>query len=93
MKVIETKIIHTGQYKPYGDSFYEFDIKTPETDIEKVKQYCVDTYNYGVNLPTEEEFKANKNKSFDVFFYFNGYHTLTPITGGFKFIMCKPYTD
>ena len=62
-------------------------------DVKGLKQYCVDTYNYGVNLPTEEEFKANKNKSFDVFFYFNGYHTLTPITGGFKFIMCKPYTD
>lgn len=93
MEVTKINIIHVGQYKPYGDSFYEYDIITDETDIEKVKQYCIEKYNYNKELPTEEEFLKSPLKSSSASYYFNGYYSLTPIEGGYKFIMCKPYTD
>ena len=93
LTIEEIKVIHVGQYKPYGDSFYEYDIITSEKDVEKIRKYCIEKYNYNKELPTEEEFRNNKHRFIDASYYFNGYYSLTPIEGGYKFIMCKPYTD
>ena len=42
LTIEEIKVIHVGQYKPYGNSFYEYDIITSEKDIEKIRKYCIE---------------------------------------------------
>ena len=76
--MIETKLIHNGQYQRYGDYYYVWDIQTDE-DTEAVKEYCF-TNLYKRRVPLEAEWKKNiisgGDKRYDYGYYFAGYYNL-----------------
>lgn len=93
--MFEAKKTHSGQYKRYGDSFYEWDIFTDldeETVLNKCfKDVCKSTY------PKFEEWQTNirvgEAREYDYGYYFHGYYTLIKTEYGYHFTVCPPYTD
>lgn len=86
---------HAGQYKPYGDSFNEWDILTDATQEETV-EWCFSNL-YKRRVPPSAEWHANirtgGKMSGDYGYYFAGYYDIKPIPGGFHFTICEPYAD
>ncbi len=93
---MESKQVHCGQYKSYGDFFRVWEITTDETEGDKVLQYCRENL-YERELPKKAEFKQNiryGNKEFgNANYYFAGYYELEKINTGWKFTVCEPFTD
>lgn len=92
---------HSGQYRPYGDSFYEWDIQTDETKEEVLKK-CFDllrSHGYGMSLslPEKSEWKKNVRHGgplqYDYGYYFAGYYELKKIENGYHFTVCEPFAD
>lgn len=92
--MIEAKQTHCGQYKRYGDFFREWEIMTnlPE---EEVIEWCFENL-LKRKVPPEREWHANiigGEKNGDYRYYFAGYYSISKIDGGYKFVVCVPYTD
>jgi len=88
---------HCGQYKPYGDSFRVWDIKTDCKDKAEVLEYCF-TNIYQCRIPESAEWHKNiryatGEKSGDANYYFAGYYELNKTDTGYKFTVCEPFTD
>ena len=77
---------HVGQYRPYGDTFRECEIYTPDT-LDK-KNILELVHNNG-KLPKEEWQKGTG----DIMVYFTGWYTITKTDYGYKYTGCEPYTD
>ena len=92
-KLFEAKKTHSGQYKRYGDSFYEWEITT-DLPKEKVLEKCF-TELAKAEYPTKEEWQKNiiNEKKGDLRYYFYGYYDLVKTNNGYNFIVCHPYTD
>lgn len=93
--MFEAKHIHSGQYKPYGDSFYVWDIMTDQSEEDTV-EWCFRNF-YTNRVPPYKEWKSNtscggKYRN-DLGYYFSGYYTIEKIDGGYRFTKCEPYTD
>ena len=89
------KHTHSGQYKRYGDSYFEWDVTT-DADEASAAEWCL--HNLAKpDLPRYDVFRkatmSGGEKSGDYSYYFRGYYTIRPITGGYHFTICKPYTD
>lgn len=89
--------VHSGQYKPYGDSFYVWDIKTDSNDRDAVLVYCMKEL-CKRKVPEESEWLKNirygsGEKSDDAGYYFAGYYSLHKTDGGYKFTVCEPFCD
>ena len=94
--MINSKQVHCGQYKRYGDFFRVWDIETDE-DKNNVLEYCFTTL-YKRRIPESPEWHKNirfgtGSKSNDANYYFAGYYSLEKANKGFKFIICEPSTD
>jgi hypothetical protein len=76
---------HVGQYRPYGDTFRVAEVIT-DASVEDVLELMKVFFNY--NVPLKENWNPN-----DMGDYFAGYCTVEPITGGYKYTKCEPYTD
>ena len=79
---MKIKCIHKGQYRPYGDSYYEYDLYGT---VEEVEEYVRKK-----GLPTKEGFKNIKTAGD----YYRGYMELIK-TGENKYhyTEVKPFTD
>lgn len=89
---------HSGQYKRYGDSYYEWDVRSDEpTTQEEVTKWCMESLLNGKQLPEYAEWSKNirmgGEKQYDMAYYFAGYYTMKEWEGNFHFTVCKPYTD
>ena len=84
--VYEVECVHSGQYRPYGDTFRVFNITTKDKDSESVLEVMKSLYGYDV--PLKKDWNPG---SIDC--YFNGYCEIEAIDGGFKYTKCEPYTD
>ena len=88
----EIKQTHAGQYNPYGDSFYEWEIHLQEgveLEPEEVLPYCFGELSKR-KVQTKEEWQQACG---DAGKYFAGYYTLTKTPYGYKYVVCSPYTD
>ncbi len=54
----EVSRLHSGQKRPYGDSYYEFLIKSEKPESE-VKKFCVEVL-YPCALPTEQYLREER---------------------------------
>lgn len=81
---------HTGQYRPYGDTFRIYNINTycPNKDIvvDMVKTFIAPE---DKNVPVKEEWRKLEGPDN----YFRGYYELKVEPYGYRYIKCKPYTD
>lgn len=86
---------HVGQYRRYGDFFREWNIETECTESETL-EWCFNNL-YTGRVPSSEEWhkeiRINGGHHGDYSYYFAGYYSILPIKGGYKFIVCEPYTD
>ena len=93
--MFETKQVHSGQYKPYGDSFYVWEVKTNRSKEETV-EWCLQNL-CKRRVPESAEWHKNIQyggaKSGDMGYYFGGYYSIKTIDGGFEFTVCTPYAD
>lgn len=93
--MIESKQIHCGQYKRYGDFFR---IWTVQTDLSKNEaiEWCLQNL-YKRTIPPSEEWHLNirygGTRYDDAGYYFAGYYSMEEIDGGFKFTVCEPFAD
>lgn len=84
--IYEVECVHSGQYRPYGDTFRVFNITTNDKDSASILEVMRSLYGYDVPL------KKDWNPC-DIDCYFNGYCEIEAIDGGFKYTKCEPYTD
>lgn len=92
---IDVKTIHKGQYKPYGDSYYVYEVTAVYTTEQVVLDYCKKE----LHPCTEESYEWHKNirwggaKSGDASYYFNGYYVFKKINENkYQYTVVKPYT-
>ena len=93
--MIEAKEVHYGQYKKYGDSYLVWEITT-DMGQEETVEWCFQNL-HKRRVPESAEWHKNirigGEKSGDYGYYFAGYYKVEKIDGGFRFTVCKPYTD
>lgn len=93
--MIDAKLTHNGQYKPYDDYFKEWDVTTDLPKDEAV-QWCLENLAKH-QVPESAEWHANIRygaaRSGDANYYFAGYYQMKEITGGYHFVYCLPYCD
>ncbi len=82
----DLKWTHSGQYRPYGDTFRECEIHTP--DVLEESDILLLVRNRG-KLPKE----VWKQQYDDINAYFKGWYTITKTEYGYKYVGCEPYTD
>lgn len=102
--MIKAELVHSGQYKRYGDTFRVWEIETDEP-FEAVKDYCfkelyVRKYEVPSSAEWHENIKVGGAKSGDMGYYFRGYYILTKtnwneteLPARYKFEVCEPFTD
>jgi hypothetical protein len=92
---INAKKVHSGQYKPYQDSFYVWEITTGSEDKDAVLDYCFENL-YKQRVSESDEWHRRQgyggDKSQDANYHFAGYYKLEKIDSGYKFTVCSPYT-
>lgn len=81
---------HTGQYRPYGDTFRVYNIETTCQD----KDIVVDMVKTILrpedkNVPVNEEWRKLEGPDN----YFRGYYELKVEPYGYRYIKCEPFTD
>lgn len=96
--MITAKQTHWGQYKPYGDRVFEWDIITTENEgPDEVLKYCRALNSGFENIPPYSEWSKNIRiggaKEHDMRYYFNGYYELKPTKEGYYFKVVEPFTD
>lgn len=81
--------VHSGQYRPYGDSFYVAEVKTscPSESIVAQALRLIDS-----SMPRYPK-KMWDVITRDASIYFDGWFTLEKTAYGWKYTECKPYTD
>lgn len=93
---MEAKVIHCGQYSPYGDYFIVWDIQTDGESRDEVLKWVRENF-YCKDLPSEEEWSANIRYGgahfYDPVYYFCGCYTLEEIKGGYRYTVREPYCD
>ena len=86
----ECECTHTGQHRPYGDTFIEYEIETTCQDkdivIDMVKTVLRPQ---DKDIPVKEEWMKLEGPNN----YFRGYYELKVKSYGYKYIKCEPYTD
>lgn len=82
----ELKWTHAGQYRPYGDTFRECEIHTPDIIDERDILLLVGNEN---KLPKE----VWSNNAGNIMTYFKGWYTIEKTSYGYKYVGCEPYTD
>lgn len=93
---MEAKLIHCGQYEPYGDYFRVWDIQTDGESRDEVLKWVRENV-YGKDLPPSEGWRANirygGSHAYTPAYCFRGYYTLEEIKGGYRYTVREPYCD
>ncbi len=93
---MKAKVIHCGQYKPYGDYFRVWDIQTDGESRDEVLKWvrenvCSD------ELPPVAEWRENirygGSKFYGPAYYFRGCYYMEEIDGGYRYTVREPYCD
>lgn len=97
---------HWGQYKPYGDSMFEWDVTvTEEEGHEEILKYCLALDKGFETLPPMDEWRANIRiggaKEHDMRYFFDGCYRLDEKINiedlaaerVYHFTVIKPFTD
>lgn len=89
--------IHSGQYRPYGDSCYVWMVEADEgADYAEVMAWCRKNLIDGSTIPESLEFfrKCRGCDDFTISDYFKGYVTLHRQEGNtWRFEKVLPFTD
>lgn len=81
---------HSGQYRPYGDTFKEYSIETTCQDRDIVVDMIKTILRpEDKDIPVKEEWAKLPGPDN----YFNGYYTIEKISDGWRYTKCEPYTD
>lgn len=93
MSDVRMKVVHKGQYEPYGD---HYNIWKLETDLpeEEVLKFCLREIMSNRYVPTKEQWEyANREGGFGLDYYFRGYYTLERYSENtWMFSRIMPYT-
>lgn len=90
MEVKEVKCTHTGQYRPYGDSYYVYELYLDgDYTKEDVLDYCFKEISRRKMQSRNEWSEAHGDPDK----YFAGYYELIKTDYGYKYTVCFPYTD
>lgn len=97
---MEVKMIHCGQYRPYGDFFRVWEVKTNGSmSKEEVVDFMFENY-YKRRVPPKGEWSFNiryGNEHFsDPDYYFRGWYTIEKNDGNdgvYTFTVCEPFCD
>ena len=81
--------VHSGQYRPYGDSFYVAEVATSCSSESLVAQAMRLVDSRMPRYPKQMWDVITK----DAGTYFDGWFTLEKTANGWKYTECKPYTD
>lgn len=91
-----SELIHSGQYKRYGDTFRVWKITTDGENEEEVLKYIKENV-FNKDLPSSGEWSANirygAEKAHDAAYYFRGCYTLEKLDDGYKYTVREPYCD
>lgn len=84
------KCTHSGQKRAYGDSFYEYDVKSA-LSYDEVKRVCSEKI---YKAMSEEDYKTDyaANRSADNFFRAS-YRFTNMGNGNYRYVVVFPYTD
>lgn len=93
---MEAKVIHCGQYTPYGDFFRVWDIQTDGESRDEVLKWVRENV-CSKELPPDEEWLPNicpgGPRHNDPDYYFRGRYSMEKIHGGYRYIVREPYCD
>ena len=90
MEVKEVKCTHAGQYRPYGDSYYVYELYL---DGEYTKEDVLD-YSFKEISRRKMQSRSEWSEAHgDPDKYFAGYYELIKTDYGYKYTVCFPYTD
>lgn len=78
--------VHSGQYRPYGDTFRVAEIRTDETNKLNVLE-AISIFD-GYDVPEKKDWNPHQIDS-----YFRGYCEIEKTDYGWKYTKCEPYTD
>lgn len=94
--MIESKLIHSGQYRRYGDFFRVWELKTDGESEGEVLRYIRENV-HKADLPPSGEWSANVRyggeRANDPAYYFRGCYSLEKIDGGYRYTVKEPYCD
>lgn len=94
--MIEAKIVHSGQYRRYGDYFRVWELNTDGESEEEVLRYIRENV-YKSDLPNSREWSANIRYGgkhyYDPLYYFRGCYSLEKIDGGYRYTVKEPFCD
>lgn len=93
---MEAKVIHCGQYKPYGDFFRVWDIHTDGESRDEVLKWVRENV-CSKELPSVAEWRENirygEPKFYGPAYYFRGCYSMEIIDGGYRYTVREPYCD
>lgn len=95
---MEYKVQQTycGQYRPYGDFYREYLIKTDD-EIKAVEKWALENIEGVKGKAPKSEWDNNVRyggeKFHDADYYFKGYYYIFKVSNGYKLVACEPYTD
>lgn len=94
--MIEAKLVHSGQYRSYGDFFRVWELKTDGESEEEVLRYIRENV-HKADIPISGEWSANVRYGAehwnDADYYFRGCYSLEKIDGGYRYTVKEPYCD
>lgn len=94
--MIVAKCIYDGQYKPYGDTFQVWELKTDEESKEHVLRYIRESV-HKADIPTCREWIANVRYGgehyHDPAYYYRGCYSMKKIDGGYRYTFKEPFYD
>lgn len=95
--MIKATKIHSGQYKPYGDAYDVWEIKSDKTASRKdVMAWCRENLIGGKTVPEQNEFirRYREDSTFTSCDYFDGFVKLIRTDdNSWEFTKVSPYTD
>ena len=91
MSEVKMRVIHTGQYVPYGDSYRVYEIET-DMNYDDALEWCKREILSNRYLPSYEEFKQ-REKNMDFADYLKGFWNFIEYGDKYRFTITTPYTD
>lgn len=94
--MIKAEKIHSGQYRPYGDSHDVWVLYVSDMEFDEILAWCRENLIGGSTIPLKDEF-IERNRTDDTFTmndYFKGYVNLyTHTDNTWTFEKVRPYDD
>lgn len=91
--MLTAKCTHSGQYRPFGDSYHVWQITaTEEETIEEITEYAFQVSCFRV--PEKAEWVKRLQEGYTMEEYLRGYYTLARDgENHYRFTVCRPWCD